>query len=66
MIEFVYKHPGHAEYRLQVEEYKKMSRYFNDITRKKQPLVNWSASSGVIFTSSGMPDNPSGNKYKAT
>ena len=59
MIEFIYKSAsqGHAEYMLQAKEYKKkITRCTNnDITiRKKQPRVNWSASSGVIFTKSGI------------
>ena len=47
-----------TEYRLQAKEYKK-KRYTLFKTkiktiRKKQPRVNWSASSGVIFTRSGI------------
>ena len=61
MIEIIYKSPsrgsGHTEYKLQAKEYKKkITRYANkDITiRQKQPRVNWSASSSVIFTRSGI------------
>ena len=59
MIEFIYKSPsqGHTEYKLPAKEYKKkITRYTNnDITIwKKQPRVNWSESSGVIFTRSGI------------
>jgi len=58
MIEFIYKNLRHAEYRLQAKDYKKMSHAIsnNDINNKekKQPRVNWSASSGVIFTRSGI------------
>ena len=48
----------HTEYRLQAKEYKK-KRYTLFKTaiktiRKKQPRVNWSASSGEIFTRSGI------------
>jgi len=58
MIDFIYKNLRHAEYRLQAKEYKKMSHAIlnNDINNneKKQPRINWSASSGEIFTRSGM------------
>ena len=53
-----YKNLRHAKYRLQAGEYKKMSHAIannkNKNNRKKQPRVNWSASSGVIFTRSGI------------
>ena len=52
------KNLRHAKYRLQAGEYKKMSHAIannkNKNNRKKQPRVNWSASSGVIFTRSGI------------
>ena len=60
MIEFIYKSPsqGHTKYKLQAKDIRKndpLQYTNNDITiRKKQPRVNWSASSGVIFTRSGI------------
>ena len=62
MVEFTYKKlsRGHTGYRLQAKEYKKkVIRYLKrqyQIVRKnlKQPRVNWSASSGVTFTRSGI------------
>ena len=53
VIEFIYKSLGHTEYRIQAKEDKKKSHAIlnNDINNKgkKQPRVNWSASSDVIF-----------------
>ena len=57
MIEFIYKSlsrgtlkTGYKPRNISKSHYKN-----NDITiRKKQPRVNWSALSGVIFTRSGI------------
>ena len=59
MVEFIYKNlsRGHTGYRLQAKEYKKKVTLLKTTIktiRKKQPRVNWSASSGVIFTRSGI------------